>query len=532
MVNSFKQTPPPRLVPAVIVGLAFALLAGACGPSGGSTGPQTGGPQTGGPSVSPAATSVSATSHAGTGDGTGVPATPGSTTAPKSPPFTPASASWRSCAPKPYECATVEVPLDYTKPDGTKIKLAVKRLRATDPAKRIGTLFFNPGGPGASGTQALTRVANDFAPATLAVFDLASWDPRGVGGSVPLTCERGGLDYYQQDLGVTHPGPEVDKVAKKWADLCESENGNLLPFVGTREVALDLESLRQAVGDDKVTYAGFSYGTLIGLVYAELFPTRIRAMVLDGIVDPTLDAREGSISQAVAIDKALQRFIDWCPTSTECPLKPDAGKAIDDLFKVSHDNPLPGTINNTAIYLSPTLINFAVIVATYDSQLWPRLAEAIRSGLDGDGALLGELANAYLGAASPSANMAVNCIDSPQPKGEELQKLVDEVAASAPRTGVYNANSGRPCEYWPVAPKPLPTSYHATGSPPIMVWGTTGDNATPYPNAVKISKMLDNARLVTLEANRHAALGANTCVADLQSAYLVSLAMPPDGTKC
>lgn len=458
--------------------------------------------------------------------------TAATTTTAKPPPFTPQPAVWRTCAPRPYECATVEVPLDYGRPDGATVKLAVKRLPAADPAKRIGMLFFNPGGPGASGTQSLTRVVGEFAPETLAAFDLTSWDPRGVGGSAPLSCERGALDFYQEDLGSTDPGPQVDAAAKRWAALCQSENGTILPYVGTHDIALDLESLRRAVGEEKLNYAGFSYGTLIGLVYAQMFPTHIRAMMLDGIVDPTLDVRQGSINQAVSVDQALQRFIEWCPTATECPLKPDAGKALDDLFKVAHDNPLPGHISGTAVYLSPTLINFAVIVATYDSALWPRLATAIRAGLEGEGAGLAELADGYLSSASPSANMAVNCIDTLQPKGEDLQAIVDEVAAKAPRTGVYNVNSGRPCEFWPVPPKPLPTEYHATGSPPIMVWGTTGDNATPYANAVKVSKMLDNARLVTLEANRHAALGANKCVEDLQSAYVVKLELPPDGTRC
>jgi pimeloyl-ACP methyl ester carboxylesterase len=485
---------------------------------------------TSGPTASNADAPSTSSSPSGTGS---APTTGPTTTIPLPPPFVPAPAKWKACKPDGYECASVEVPLDYTKPDSNKITLQLKRLPAGDQGNRIGSLFFNPGGPGASGIQTLTVAAKDFSDDVRARFDLVSWDPRGVGSSAPLTCDRAGLEFFQEDLSTTHPPDSADEAAKKWGESCQSENGPLLPFVGTRDVALDLETLRQAVGDEKLNFAGYSYGTLIGLVYAEMFPTHIRALVLDGVVDPTLSPRDASVTQSIAVDKALDKFIEWCPTAPdECPIAPDASQALDQLYQLAHDNPLPGKLLNKTVYLSPTLINFAVIATTYDSGSWPTLAEAVANGLQGDGDLLGQLVSSYIGSFSPSLNLAVNCIDAVPPKGEEFQSIVDETAKAAPRTGVFNANTGRPCEFWPVPAKPLPTTYRAAGSPPIMVWGTTGDNATPYENAVHVAGMLENAKLVTLDANRHAALGANECVGKIQGAYFVDLELPPDDTHC
>ncbi len=516
----------PHHLSALVLVAVAALVLAACGSSTGS----------GSGTADPAPVIASSGSSGTAGpNGTGAPtgtSMPAVRLAP-SQPFTPTPVDWKPCRPDGYECATVEVPLDYDHPTGSMIKLAVKRLPATGPAPKIGSLFFNPGGPGASGVKALPSQVDNFAPDVHAQFDLVSWDPRGVGGSVPLSCDRAGLDFYQKDLSQTHPPPDVDAAAKAWGELCESQNGNLLPFVGTRDIALDLETLRQAVGDDKLNYAGYSYGTLIGLVYAEMFPTRIRSMILDGVVDPTLDMKDSTVNQAAAVEEALNRFIEWCPTAgAQCPITGATGAAIDALFTEAKANPLPGVLQGNTIYLSSTMINFALVVATYNSSAWPDLAKAIAAAQAGDGQPLADLAGDYLGSASPSLLLAVNCLDAPTPTGDAFQEIVDDAAAKAPRTGVYNANSGRPCEYWPTPPKPLPTTYRAAGSPPIMVWGTTGDNATPYANAVHAAAMLENARLVTLEANRHAALGANECVTKIQGDYIVAGTLPPEGTRC
>lgn len=515
-MRATTPNPSTRRRSVVLVAVTgVALLAAACGSS-----------TTAGPDPSSAPT----TATSAPGSTTSKPATP-------EPSFTPAPISWKSCLPAGYECATVKVPLDYTKPDGATIDLAVKRMPAGDPAARIGTLFFNPGGPGASGTQAIKTVIQDFAPEVRKRFDVVSWDPRGVGGSAPISCDRGALDFYQTDLSQTTTGPEVDAAAKKWAQLCESQNGDELPFLGTVNVTRDLETLRKAVGDDKLTYAGFSYGTVIGLLYAERYPTTVRAIVLDGVVDPSLGIEESTIQQAQAVDDAVERFVTWCKAhpgtgAQDCAIGADPEAALTKVFDQARTDPLPGTVGTETLYLSPTLVNFAITTVTYDETLWPQAGRAIQAALNSDGTELAALANGYIGAASPSLNAAVNCLDTPVPHGAGYQKLVEATARAAPRLGVYNANTGRVCEFWPVPPEPVPATYRAAGAPTIMVWGTTGDNATPYANAVKISEGLENARLVTLVANRHAALGANACVTNLQAAYLVDLQVPPPDTRC
>lgn len=502
--------------------LATVVLAGAaCGSTASTNG--SGNAQTASSTPGPGASNGSTPGSS----------TPGST----EPSFTPTPIVWKPCKPDGYDCAVVEVPLDYHKPNATKINLAVKRKPAEDPASRIGSFFFNPGGPGASGLAALPNLINDFAPEVRQRFDVVTWDPRGVGGSAPLSCDRGALEFYALDLSTPHPAPETIDAAKRWAELCKSSNGEQLPFLGTADVTRDLETLRKAVGDEKLTYAGFSYGTLIGLLYAERYPQTVRAILLDGVVDPSLDVKENVLQQSTAVDDAYDRFLAWCKANpgdgpNQCPIAADPEGIISQVIEQARTDPLPGKVGTEVVYLSTTFVNFALTTGTYDADIWPQIGAAIDAASKSDPDKLASLANSYIGAASQSLNAAVNCIDTKPPKGADMQQLVDEAARVAPKLGVYNANSTRICEFWPVAPQPVPAEYHAKGAPMIMVWGTTGDNATPYANALKISDSLENARLVTLEASRHAALGANECVQRLQGTYLVDLEVPPPDTKC
>lgn len=459
------------------------------------------------------------------------------TTAPPSsgttrPTFSPQAIAWNRCTPAGYECGTLDVPVDYERPDGATITLALKRRPAEQPGDRIGSLFYNPGGPGGSGIDGLPSAVDRLDAAVLERFDIVSWDPRGVGGSAPLGCDGGVLDLYRTDLDEVHPPPEVDQAAKRVAEQCQASAGDLLPFVGTLDVARDLDTLRSAVGDEKLTYLGVSYGTLIGLVYAELFPANIRAMIIDGVLDPTIDPYTLNLDQSKAVEKAFGQFFDWCRSSSSCPIRSDPAGALDRVQRQAEAGTLQGLIKGQTITLSPSLTTIAVTLATYDESMWPAMARGVQRALDGDATLLASFADAYVSEAELGANNAVNCLDSPTPTDEKLDELAAKAAEQAPRAGLFNANAGRVCEYWPTPPKPIPTTIDASGAPSIQVWGTTGDNATPYTQAVHVAQLLPDARLVTLEANRHAAFGANACVGDLQSAYLIDLEQPADGTKC
>lgn len=446
--------------------------------------------------------------------------------------FEPASIDWRSCAPSGYECGTLDVPLDYRSPEGRTMTLSLKRRPADDQSDRIGSLFYNPGGPGASGVESLPGIVNEFSEHVRRTFDIVSWDPRGVGESDPIECDDGIFDLYREDLDEVNPSEGVEEASRAAADQCEARSGDVLPFVGTIDVARDLDTLRRAVGDEKLTYLGASYGTLIGLVYAEMFPTDIRAMILDGVVDPTVESLTANLLQSKAVDKAIGEFVDWCRNAETCALMPDPAGALDELQRKAEAGELRGQVRGETITLSPTLSALAVVTATYDESIWPTLARGVRRALDGDASQIARIADSYVSLASLGANSAINCLDAPRPTKEEIDELVERAAREAPRVGPFNANSGRVCEHWRVEPKPIDTELDVEGAPPIMVWGTTGDNATPYENAVHVSTLLPGARLVTLEAKRHAALGANACVERLQSAYLTDLELPPDGTRC
>jgi pimeloyl-ACP methyl ester carboxylesterase len=302
--------------------------------------------------------------------------------------------------------------------------------------------------------------------------------------------------------------------------------------MGTVDAAYDVESLRRALGEDTITFAGLSYGSAIGLAYAELFPEHLRGLLLDGVVDPSIDARRATIEQAAAVERALDKFVEWCDGNADCAVRDDPGGALDRAYAQARTGPLRGTVAGAARPLSPTLVNFAVLRATYDRAQWPALGNALAQAAAGDGSGLARAADAYLGLASFSTFLAVTCLDTAVPRGAEFDRLVEETARVAPRTGAFLANINRPCTSWPVPSRAVPTTVRAAGAPITEVWGTTGDNATPFPNASHVAEMLDQARLVTLEADRHTALGANECVVKWQTAYLLRLEVPPNQTHC
>src|SRR5262245_19384852 len=217
---------------------------------------------------------------------------------------------WRRCG--SITCASISVPLDHAHPEGRHIELALGRIPAT--GKREGAVLANPGGPGGSGLEFLHFAGDVFSPAIRKHYDIVSWDPRGVGASAPIEC-RVNLDAFfavdhSPDSGSEVRDNEVE--AKALADGCAEESGSLLPFVSTRSTVKDMDAIRAAIGDDKVTYVGFSYGTYLGALYAEQYPSHIRAMVLDGALDPSLPSATSTQVQAVGFEHSLDAFFDWC----------------------------------------------------------------------------------------------------------------------------------------------------------------------------------------------------------------------------
>jgi pimeloyl-ACP methyl ester carboxylesterase len=433
--------------------------------------------------------------------------------------------------------------LDDSKPALGTVGLALTRHRAT--GRRIGSLITDPGGPGASAVDWLQGSYGDFPATVRSHFDLVAFDPRGVGHTAPVRClSTTELDaYFHLDPVPDTPAERTALLAgnQKLASGCRSRSGRILPYVSTAVVAQDLDRVRQAVGDAKLTYLGYSYGTAIGASYLDQFPTRVRAMVLDGALDPALTWDGFLAGQSQGFDVALNAFFANCQ-ATRCAFRlavtGDLATAYDALAARVDKHDLPGDGTRT---VGPDELSLGVGAGLYSRAFgWPAIASALADAERGDGSALLALSDSYLerGPTGYSniteANYAVNCIDRPWPRTEApYYALAARVARSYPRFGPFIALSGLGCAVWPVAPVATPHPVSGAGSPPVVVIGTTRDPATPYEWAQALAKELDHGVLLTHVGDGHTVyrIGAPSCVLNPVDAYLVSLKVP-DPTRC
>ncbi|TCC29893.1 alpha/beta hydrolase [Kribbella sindirgiensis] len=450
---------------------------------------------------------------------------------------------WERCGSN-QQCATIEVPLDYKKPTGQTIELRARKVLAKDRGGRIGTLFINPGGPGASGQDFAAQVPMLFGSPLLRKFDIIGWDPRGVGESTPVKC----LDTAQLDAMIAADGTpdtpaevaDVEKHAKAFAAACTQRAGALLSHVNTKDAARDIDVLRGIVGDSQLYYLGMSYGTYLGATYAELFPKNVGRLVLDGAVDPAITSQQMGMAQAKGFDKALDAFAEDC-AQRSCKLggsKNEVLAKVDKLIKDSDAHPLPGDGQRQ---VTQALVVLGMVYPLYLKEFWPRLEDAVVDGLAGNGSRLLALADEYTdrkpSGYSDNANeaqIAVNCSDRPDVTSiAQLQAEVPEYKAASPRFGEFIAWSSASCINWPVKPTDKPHPIKAAGSKPIMVLGTTRDPATPYEWAVGLAHQLENGVLVTRDGDGHTAyLSGNACVKNVVESYLVQGNTPAADIKC
>jgi pimeloyl-ACP methyl ester carboxylesterase len=442
------------------------------------------------------------------------------------------SIDWSDCG-GGFECGTIALPLDYTKPDGKTIDVAVTRHRADNPDERIGALFLNPGGPGGSGIE-LARAfgrAGDIGDR----FDIVGFDPRGVGESSALDCHSHLLDIYDAD-------PSIDSAADRKAtidasqdfvDECEQKYGDVLPFLGTTDVARDMDEIRKALGDDQLNYLGYSYGTSLGQEYARLFPTRVRSMILDGVVDHAPDGITTAETQAAGFQTALDSYIAHCEADGCGFGDQTAGAVIDEVIAAAEKAPIPAP--GASRYAGPGVVSLALAQALYAEQLWGQLSSALRDAQDGDGGGLVDLADMYLSGSSLEAYFAVSCLDDTWPT--DPNEVIDDSIQAEKETPVF----GGPivvdyirCAMWPAKAKPLePVPATTKGLPPILVVSTTNDPATPYENGVAVAEQIPGAVLVTNEGEGHTIVGqGKPCIDDIADAYLVDLKTPNNGTTC
>ena len=445
------------------------------------------------------------------------------------------------------DCARVEVPLDYARPDGDTASLGLLRRPASDQGGRIGSLLINPGGPGGSGMVAAASLSRQFARSPLGErFDLVGFDPRGIGASTPaircLSTEERDAERLDLDVDTSPEGvAQTERENADYAAKCRQRVGEaLLANVGTRDVARDLDIIRSALGDAKLTYLGYSYGTRIGTAYAQAFAGNMRAMVLDGALDPGQNPVDEVVEQVGAFQGAFDAFAASCARDADCPLGTDPGRAAAE-FRELVDPLIEAPIDVKDRKLSYTDATTGVVAALYDDQLWELLSQALAELANGDGQMLLYLADSYYGRSGDEystltdAFTAIRCVDEPP--------LTDPAAAleadRRARAAAPFLDDGRPpsaardvCAFWPVPPTGAPATPTVTGLPPVVVVSTTGDPATPYDAGVALAKAL-GGRLLTFEGTQHTAfLQGVACVDEAATAYLIDGTLPAEGTRC
>ena len=421
------------------------------------------------------------------------------------------------------------------------IGLALDRHPAT--GTKIGSLLVNPGGPGASGVDALPQLVEEMPSDVTSHFDVVGFDPPGVDRSAPITCLSNAAigAYFHVDPAPTSAAgfnTLLDE-SRTFASGCETMSGAELPYVSTADAARDMDLIRQAVGDAKLTYLGFSYGTLLGATYAKLFPTHVRAMVLDGAEDPALPTLQFLDEQSAAIESDLHQFFNWCATNSTCAWKPgpDPTSAFESLVAQTRDKQLPA--RGTSRTVGPAEVLYGAAAALYTTQTWDDLGVALALASRGDGSGFLALFDAYTERSSSGvysnefeANAAVNALDTQPLSLAQIEADVPIAEAAAPIYGLQNLYSEVEFAVWPVPATGKVGPIRAAGSPPIVVVGSTGDPITPYAWAQALASQLANGVLLTRIGDGHTGYAASSCIRNRVDSYLVGLTVPPAGLRC
>ncbi len=451
--------------------------------------------------------------------------------------------NWGPCptAPSPLECGKLAVPFDYDNPGVGSFVLSIMRRSAEIPATRIGSLLVNPGGPGFGGTVMAERAEYYFSTELLERFDVIGWDPRGTGTSTPaVDC----TEDYDRFFGIdSPPNDEAAKqtmidLTQEFVDLCVERNGEMLKYISTEASARDMNSIRNALNEDKISYFGGSYGSELGATWVTLFPATVRAAVFDGASDPNASGFDQAVAQLKGFEQQLDTFLTDCAKRVACQIYNNGRPAalFDQLVIDIDSTPIVVSSNRTPV--TQGVFYTAVVQAMYSNILWPQLESALANAVRGDGALLLALYDEYFQRQPDGsygneleAFLAISCLDDPE--GSTVADVDADVAlfaAAAKRLGA-NFGYGYACALWPhrVAERIIVTG---KGAGPIVVVGTTGDAATPLASTRKAAKNLEQGVLVIVEADRHTGYGLNSCIVRNVDAYLISLKVPKNETYC
>lgn len=474
-------------------------------------------------------------------------AAPSATNAGELAPYYTQVLTWTSCA--DLSCAWLTVPLDYAKPSGATIRLRVAKSPATGTAStRQGSLVINPGGPGGSGVDFTSYAAKSIAINVATQFDIVGFDPRGVAQSAPVTCMTG----RQTTIWLTTDGsPDTMAAERRLMSRaaaiprgCLRMSPTVARHVGTENTVRDMDILREVLGDQRLNWLGFSYGTYLGALYAEAFPDRVGRMVLDGALDPSLNSMQVSEGQSRGFQKAVARFAADCAERSTCAYQGGTQAVlagINSLLAGLDRNPMPTTSSRV---LTQAHAMTAVFYPMYSTSLWPILRRALVQTTRGDGSgmlALSDYASDRTGPNTYAGNMtsafyAVSCWDMPQPPGIPGLRAAATAwsqNANVPELAISMAWGNAPCHYWYGHSARAPRPATSTTTAPIMVVGTTFDPATPYWWSVALSKQLQTSTLLTRRGDGHTAYGSgSSCIDNAVDAYLLRGSMPSAGTVC
>src|SRR5690349_6575955 len=462
---------------------------------------------------------------------------------------------WSDCGEGGYQCTPAQVPLDYRRPDGTQLTLQLRRRPAADPATRIGTLFIYAGGPGSSGWDWVQTFATSASPEIRDRFDIVGFDPRGVRRSQPVTCLDGPAYRAQWSRAGTRETPEsfgtAVRLAREWDAGCRAHSGGLLPYLGTQAQARDLDLLRAAVGDPKLTYFGGSYASYVGTVYANMFPGRTRALILDSGYDPEKYANDPyayDYGQYQSTEAAMYRFLGWCAaTPGQCafaagspaPTTADLAVKVHTILDSLDANPVRDATGAVSV-TGPTMLSELTYRLNSGTRYWATLGTNLHLAETRTGPLMYTISQSD--TAFNAVNVSVECADRIYPPSRHrLRARLARVAADFPLTApgmaygppAYDQTHAPACLQWPAARHSRYTgSYRARGSAPVLVVGNTGDPDTPYADSVALARILANGHLLTWAGEGHTARRKSACAEAYMYEYLLRLTLPPAGTVC
>ncbi len=443
----------------------------------------------------------------------------------------PGALAFRDCG-QVYLCADLEVPADHNDSGAGTITLELGMLPATDPDNRIGALLVNPGGPG-GGFEGFLSNGAGLSERLLARFDVVGWNPRGVSASLYPDCHEEAKDL--QVIGALSDTPEneaaIAEVAQRTAEACLAGLGGRAELISTVQTVHDMDLIRQALGEDQISFFGYSYGTVLGQFYADRYGPNARAVVIDGVLDTSLTHDDVLVEQIRGFARVVDAVFDACLQDSACPIVGDPKSAYLQLMEEVERNPILDAEGN--VLVGPGEVQLALVIISYfPAEYWPLFFEAFALAWEGDGQQMHDLAQRYLEAADLGSFFSISCTDGGRMSEEDLDRFVKRMVGEADDFGRGAAAEARMCVYWPDTEARPHEPIRAPDAASVLVIGNRGDNATPYERAVAVAEELETGVLLTYNGTGHTSYGLHQCVDDVADSYLIDLELPAEDIEC